>query len=147
MPWAIEIDIYLSSHISLSSLFCIPLSLSLCSLFFYTMRLIILTRGIQLFMGARGTTNLEGDGRKRRRNRRPGRIPIELSFIMLRCLLSKAYISGNRGGVEGELYEEQRSGQLLTWGPKSGARQWALWILSLEHGSSLTALGVRLGSG
>ena len=51
------------------------------------------------------------------------------------------------GGVEGELYKEQRSGHLLTWGPKSGARQRALWILSLEHRSSLTALGVRLGSG
>lgn len=51
------------------------------------------------------------------------------------------------GGVEGELYKEQRSGHLLTWGPKSGARQRALWILSLEHWSSSTALGVRLGSG
>ena len=66
---------------------------------------------------------------------------------MLRCLLFKAYIAGNMGGVEGELYKEQRSGHLLTWGPKSGARQRALWILSLEHRSSLTALGVRLGSG
>ena len=105
------------------------------------------SRGIQLFVGARGTTNLEGDGRKKKRNRRPGRVPIEVSFIMLRCLLFKAYISGNMGGVEGELYKEQRSGHLLTWGPKSGARQRALWILSLEHRSSLTALGVRLGSG
>jgi hypothetical protein len=26
------------------------------------------------------------------------------------------------GGVEGELYKEQRSGHLLTWGLKSGAR-------------------------
>ena len=50
------------------------------------------------------------------------------------------------GGAEGELYKEQRSGHLLTWGPKSGARQWALCILSLEHRSSLTALAVRLGS-
>ncbi|EDL05266.1 mCG1041449, partial [Mus musculus] len=73
--------------------------------------------------------------------------PIKVSFIRLRCLLFKAYISGNMGGVKGELYKEQRSGHLLTWGPKSGARQRALWILSLEHRSSLTALGVRLGSG
>jgi hypothetical protein len=36
-------------------------------------------------------------------------------------------------GIEGELYKEQRSGHLLTWGPKSGARQQALYILSLEH--------------
>jgi hypothetical protein len=49
--------------------------------------------------------------------RRPGRIPIEISFIMLRCLLFKAYIEGNMGGVKGELYKEQRSGHLLTWGP------------------------------
>jgi hypothetical protein len=94
---------------------------------------IILSRGIQLFLGARETANLEGDGRKRKRNRRPGRVHIEVSFIMLRCLLFKAYIAGNRGVVKGELYTEQRSGRLLTWGPKSGARQRALWILSLEH--------------
>jgi hypothetical protein len=84
-------------------------------------------------VGSRGTANLEGDGRKRKRNRRPGRVPIEVSFIMLRCLLLKAYISGNMEGVEGELYKGQRNGQLLTWGPKSGARQWALCILSPEH--------------
>jgi hypothetical protein len=59
--------------------------------------------------------------------------PIKVSFIRLRCLLFKAYIAGNMGGVEGELYKEQRSGHLLTWGPKSGTRQRALWSLSLEH--------------
>ena len=96
-------------------------------------------------MGVRGTANLEGDGRKKKRNRRPGRVSIEVSFIMLRCLLFKAYIAGNMGGVEGELYKEQRSGHLLTWGPKSGARQWALCILSPEHRSSLTALGCQAG--
>jgi hypothetical protein len=69
---------------------------------------------IQLFVGARETTNLEGDGKKKKRNRRPGRASIEVSFIMLRCLLFKAYIAGNVGGVEGELYKEQRNGQLLT---------------------------------
>jgi hypothetical protein len=52
------------------------------------------SRGIQLFVGVRETANLEGDGRKRKRNRRPGRAPIEVSFIMLRCLLFKAYIVG-----------------------------------------------------
>jgi hypothetical protein len=98
-------------------------------------------------MGVRGTKNLEGDGRKKKRNRRPRRVPIKVSFIMLRCLLFKAYIAGNIGGVEGELYKEQRSGQPLTWGPKSGAKQRALCILSLEHRYSLTALGVKLGSG
>jgi hypothetical protein len=107
----------------------------------------ISSRGIQLFVGARGTANLEGDGRKRKKRRRPGRVPIEVSFIRLRCLLFIAYNAGNMAGVEGELYKEQRNGQLLTWGPKSGAKQRALWILSLEHRSSLTALGVRLGSG
>jgi hypothetical protein len=84
-------------------------------------------------------------GRKRREETR--KIPIEVSFIRLRYLLFKAYITRNMGGVEGELYKEQRSGHLLTWGPKSGARQRALWILPLEHRSSLIALGVRLGSG
>jgi hypothetical protein len=99
-------------------------------------------------VGARGTINLEGNERKKKRNRRPRRfLPINVSFIKLRCLLFKAYITGNRGGVEGEFYKEQRSGHLLTWGPKSGARQQALCILSSEHRSSLTALGVRLGSG
>ena len=86
----------------------------------------------------------EMGGRKRRAGDQEGHLS---RSIMLRCLLFKAYITGNMGGVEGELYKEQRSGQLLTWGPKSGARQWALCILSLEHRSSLTALGVRLGSG
>jgi hypothetical protein len=111
------------------------------------MQFFIPSHGIQLFVGARGTANLEGDGRKRKRNRRPGRLPIEVSFIRLRCHLFKAYIMGNMGGVEEELYKEQRSGHLLTWGQKSGARQRALCILSLEHQSSLTAMGVRLGSG
>ena len=64
----------------------------------------------------------EGDRKPGRRweeekeERRPGRAPIEASFMVLRCLLFKAYISGNRGGVEGEFYKEQRSGHLLTWG-------------------------------
>ena len=58
--------------------------------------------GIQLFVGVRGTANLEGHGRKKKRNRRPGSVPIEVSFIMLRCLLFKAYIAGNMGGVEGK---------------------------------------------
>jgi hypothetical protein len=84
-------------------------------------------------VGVRGTANLEGDGRKKKRNRRPGRVPIEVSFIILRCLLFKAYILGNMGGVEGELYKGQRNGHLLTWGLKSGARQQALCILSPEH--------------
>ena len=85
---------------------------------------------------------------KEKKSRRPSRVYLSRSSsIRLRCLLFKAYITGNMGGVEGELYKEQRSGHLLTWGPKSGARQRALWILSLEHRSSLTALGVRLGSG
>jgi hypothetical protein len=57
----------------------------------------ILSLGIQLFMGARGTTNLEENGRKGKRS----------------------------------------------WRPKSGTRQWVLCVLSPEHRSSLTALGVR----
>ena len=65
-------------------------------------------------MGARETANLEGDGRKKKKRGDQEEFPIKVSFIMLRCLLFKAYISGNRGGVEGELYKEQRSGHLLT---------------------------------
>ena len=65
-------------------------------------------------MGARGTANLEGNGSKRKKSRRPGRVPIEVSFIRLRCHLFKAYIMGNMGGVEEELYKEQRSRHLLT---------------------------------
>jgi hypothetical protein len=61
-------------------------------------------------VGARGAANLEGDGRKKKKSRRPGRVPIEVSSIMLRCLLFKAYITGNMGGVEGELYKEQKVG-------------------------------------
>jgi hypothetical protein len=79
-------------------------------------------------------------------SRRPSKF-VKVSFIMLRCLLFKAYILGNRGGVEGEFYKEKRSRHLLTWGLKSGTRQRALCILSPEHRSSLTALGFRLGSG
>jgi hypothetical protein len=100
--------------------------------------------GIQLFVGSRETANLEGDGRKKKRNRRPGRVPIEVSFIMLSCLLFKAYISRNMGG---RIIQRTKKWQLLTWGQKSGARQWTLCILSPEHRSSLSALGVRLGSG
>jgi hypothetical protein len=37
---------------------------------------------------------------------RPGRVPIKVSFIRLRCLDFKAYIAGCRGGVEGEFYKE-----------------------------------------
>jgi hypothetical protein len=96
-------------------------------------------------VGARGTANLEGDGRKKKRNRRPGRVPIEVSFIMLRCLLFKAYIAGNMGGVKRELYKEQRSGHLLTWGPKSGVRQWVLCILSPGTSILLDSLGCQAG--
>ena len=106
---------------------------------------LIPSHGIQLFVGARGTTNLEGNGRKRKRNRRPGRVPIKVSFIMLRCLLFKAYIAGNMGGVEGELYKEQGKGQLLTWGLKSGAKQQVLCILSPGTLILLNSLGSQAG--
>jgi hypothetical protein len=86
-------------------------------------------------VGVRGTANLEGDGRKKKKSRRPGRVPMEVSFIMLRCLLFKAYIMGNMGGVEGELYQEQRNGQLMTWGPsqvpRSGYIASYLWNIDL----------------
>jgi hypothetical protein len=65
-------------------------------------------------------------------NRRPSKF-VQVSFIMLRCLLFKAYIAGNRGGVKGEFYKEQRIRHLLTWGPKSGARQQALSASCLRN--------------
>ena len=68
---------------------------------------------IQLFVGASGTTNLEQNRRKRKRSRRPSKV-VKVSFIRLRCLDFKAYIAGDRGGVEGEFYKEQISGHLLT---------------------------------
>jgi hypothetical protein len=64
-------------------------------------------------VGARGTTNLEGNERKEKKSRRPSKF-VQVSLIMLRCLLFKAYIFGDRGGVEGEFYKEQRSEHLLT---------------------------------
>jgi hypothetical protein len=103
-------------------------------------------------VGARRISNLEGNGMKGRRGRRPSKF-VKVSFIRLRCLDFKAYIVGNRGGVVGEFFKEQsilkihKIEHLLTWGPKSGTRQRTLCILSPEHRSSLTALGVRLGSG
>jgi hypothetical protein len=53
-------------------------------------------------------------GGKERRGETRKMVPIKVSFIRLRCLLFKAYIMGNMGGVEGESYKEQRSGHLLT---------------------------------
>jgi hypothetical protein len=61
-------------------------------------------------VGARGAANLEGDGRKKKRNRRPGRAPIEVSFIRLRCLLFKAYIAGNMGGSRGNYTKKKEVG-------------------------------------
>jgi hypothetical protein len=57
-------------------------------------------------VGARG--ELEGNGRKKKRNRRPGRVPIEVLFIMLRCLLFKAYISGGIGEGLRENYTKNK---------------------------------------
>jgi hypothetical protein len=96
-------------------------------------------------VGARGTANLEGDGSKRKRNRRPGRILMEVLFMVLRCLLFKEYIAGNMGGVEGELYKEQRNGQLLTWGAE--VRRQAAGTLHLISGILilLHSLGYQAG--
>jgi hypothetical protein len=96
-------------------------------------------------VGARETANLEGNGRKKKRNRRPVRVPIEVSFIVLRCLLFKAYIVENMGGVEGELYKEQRNGQPLTWGAEVGRQ--AAGTLHLISGTLilLDSLGCQAG--
>jgi hypothetical protein len=61
-------------------------------------------------VGERGTANLEGDGRKGRRGRRPGRVPIKVSFIMLRCLLFKAYIPGIGEGLRENFTKNKEAG-------------------------------------
>ena len=105
---------------------------------------LIPSRGIQLFVGARGTANLKRNERERRA--RPSKELSRSQFIRLkRQVISTQRREIGRGW--GGINKEQRSGHLLTWGPKSGARQRALCILSPEHRSSLTALGVKLGSG
>ena len=77
-------------------------------------------------------------------SRRPSKF-VQVSFIMLRCLLFKAYIAGNMGGVEGELYKEQRNGQLLTWGAE--VRRQAAGTLHLISGTLilLNSLGSQAG--
>jgi hypothetical protein len=81
---------------------------------------------------SRGCEGFRKPGRKleegKERQETKKMVPNKVSFIRLRCLVLKAYIMGSRGGVKGEFYKEQGSGHLLTWGPKSGARQRALCI-------------------
>jgi hypothetical protein len=107
-------------------------------------RVSIPARGIQLFVGARGTANLEENGRKGKKSRRPSKELLRSPSIRLRRLVLK-HTSWGIGRGRGGINKEQRGGHLLTWGPKSGSRQRALCILSLEHRSSLTALGCQAG--
>jgi hypothetical protein len=62
---------------------------------------------------------------------------------LIKVSVNYAETPGNRGEFQGEFNKEQRSGHLMTRGPKSGSRRRVRCILSLEHRSSLTALGVR----
>ena len=60
-------------------------------------------------MGARRISNLEGNGMKGRRGRRPSKF-VKVSFIRLRCLDFKAYIVGNRGGLRGNFTKNKEAG-------------------------------------
>jgi hypothetical protein len=39
-------------------------------------------------------------------------VPIKVSFIGLRCLVFKAYIAGNRGGVKGNFTKKRASADM-----------------------------------
>jgi hypothetical protein len=60
-------------------------------------------------VGTRGTANLEGNGRKGRRGRRPRRVPIKVSFIMLRCLLLKHTSRGIEEGSRGNFTKNKEA--------------------------------------
>jgi hypothetical protein len=95
-------------------------------------------------MGARGTANLEGDGRKKKRNRRPGRVSIEVSFIMLRCLLFKAYIAGIGEG-SGRIIQRTKKWASADMGAK--VRCQAVGTLHLISGTSILLHSLRCQAG
>ena len=97
----------------------------------------------QLFMGARGTANLE-EKRARKKNRDQGGFLSMSQFIRLKCQV----ISTHRGEIGrgwGGINKEQRSGHLGTWRPNSDCRREALWVLSLECRILLNSLGCQAG--
>jgi hypothetical protein len=75
----------------------------------YGARRSILSRGIQLFVGARGISNLERNGRKGRRGRRPSKF-VKGSFIRLRCLLLKHTLQGIGEGSRGNFTKSKEVG-------------------------------------
>jgi hypothetical protein len=93
-----------------------------------------------------GPQTWEKMGGRGKRSWIPSRFFLSRSqFIRLKRRVLKHTLRGIGRGWGG-INKEQRSGHQGTQGPKSGARHWALCVLSLEHRSSLTALGVRPGS-
>ena len=74
---------------------------------------LILSHGIHLFVGARGTTNLEENGRKGKKSRRPSK---ELSRSpSIEVPGFKAYIMENREESGGNLTKnKKKKGHLLT---------------------------------
>ena len=97
----------------------------------------------QLFVGARGTANLEEKWVGKKRGDQGGFLS-RSQFIRLKSqVISTQW--GEIGRGWGRINKEQRSRHLLTWGPKSGSRRQALCVLSPEHRSSLTALGCQAG--
>jgi hypothetical protein len=61
-------------------------------------------------VGARGTANLEGNGRKGRRGRRPRSVLIKVSFIRLRCLVLKHTSQGIGKGSRGNFTKNKEVG-------------------------------------
>jgi hypothetical protein len=91
-----------------------------------------------------GPQTWEKMGWERKEKRRPSKDLSRSPFIRLRRRILK-HTSRGIGRGRGEINKEQRSRYLLTWGLKSGSRWQALCVLSLEHRSSLTALGCQAG--
>ena len=97
----------------------------------------------QLFVGARGTANLE-EKRARKKNRDQGGFLSRSQFIRLKCQV----ISTHRGEIGrgwGVINKEQRSGHLRTWRPNSDCRREALWVLSPECRFLLNCPGFQAG--
>jgi hypothetical protein len=60
-------------------------------------------------VGVRGTANLEGNGKKRRRGRRPSKF-VKVSFIRLWCLLLKHTSRGIGEGSRGNFTKNKEVG-------------------------------------
>jgi hypothetical protein len=69
---------------------------------------LILTHGIQLFMGVRGTVNLEGNGRKRKRAGGPSRLNLSRSRLLSRGAFFLKHTSRKIGEGSRENYTKNK---------------------------------------